>query len=247
MLTSLALLAITDGMPVLNVGQIAKLLNLDRRTVQNRIYSREKPLPFPVWKEGAEHFAHVADVAAYVDRMRELAAEEAEAVARWQPQIVHTPRLTGAVAGRADDVLDVEAVAQLLQCELETVERQTRAGVLPGVKFGSVWRYPKSALLDVLHRLALANTEHPPRPVPVLPQGAASPRSRRKTPPAVPETAMGRTLLDTGGIADMLGLTREHVTDRLTKQPGFPAPVANLSQKTRRWSEVEVRDYMCRL
>lgn len=43
-------------------------------------------------------------------------------------------------------------------------------------------------------------------------------------------------LVDTGTIAAMLGLTRAHVTDRLSKRPGFPPPVLRLSRKTVRWS-----------
>lgn len=48
------------------------------------------------------------------------------------------------------------------------------------------------------------------------------------------------TLLDTGQIAQLLNVTREHVTDKLTKAPDFPAPTVNLSRKMRRWDEDEV-------
>jgi hypothetical protein len=47
-------------------------------------------------------------------------------------------------------------------------------------------------------------------------------------------------LLTTQGIADMLKLCREHVTNRLTKRPGFPAPKVNTSRKHRLWSAAEV-------
>ena len=46
--------------------------------------------------------------------------------------------------------------------------------------------------------------------------------------------------ISTADIATMLGLTREHVTDQLTKRPGFPKPEVNLSQKTRRWDRAAV-------
>lgn len=36
--------------------------------------------------------------------------------------------------------------------------------------------------------------------------------------------------IDTEGIAAMLGLTRQHVTDRLTKRRDFPRPVIDLSR-----------------
>lgn len=51
-------------------------------------------------------------------------------------------------------------------------------------------------------------------------------------------------LIDTGGIAGMLGLTRAHVTDRLCKRPGFPAPVLRLSRKTVRWSRREIERWI---
>lgn len=47
-------------------------------------------------------------------------------------------------------------------------------------------------------------------------------------------------LLDTAQIAQLLNVTREHVTDKLTKAPDFPAPAVNLSRKMRRWDEGEV-------
>ena len=42
-------------------------------------------------------------------------------------------------------------------------------------------------------------------------------------------------LVDTAAIAQLLGMSRAHVTDRLSKRPDFPAPAVNLSQKARRW------------
>lgn len=47
-------------------------------------------------------------------------------------------------------------------------------------------------------------------------------------------------LLDTAQIAKLLGLQREYVTDKLTKQPGFPKPRVNRSQRLRRWAEADV-------
>ncbi len=41
--------------------------------------------------------------------------------------------------------------------------------------------------------------------------------------------------VDTKDIAELLGVTRAHVTDVLTKRPDFPAPRINRSQKMRRW------------
>lgn len=51
-------------------------------------------------------------------------------------------------------------------------------------------------------------------------------------------------LLDTGDIARRLNLTRDYVTSKLTKKPGFPKPAINASQKLRRWKEADVMAYL---
>ena len=50
--------------------------------------------------------------------------------------------------------------------------------------------------------------------------------------------------VDTGWIANYLGVTRDHVTDRLTTEPKFPKPVIELSQKIRRWDKDAVLNYL---
>ncbi len=50
--------------------------------------------------------------------------------------------------------------------------------------------------------------------------------------------------LDTAGIAKLLGCSRDHVTNRVTKRPDFPAPIINVSQKTRYWSLADVQRWM---
>jgi hypothetical protein len=47
-------------------------------------------------------------------------------------------------------------------------------------------------------------------------------------------------LIDTGQIAELLGVTRQHVTNRLTKRPDFPAPCVNRSRRMRKWKEADV-------
>ena len=47
-------------------------------------------------------------------------------------------------------------------------------------------------------------------------------------------------LVGTQDIAQYLGLSREWVTDNVTKRPDFPKPVINLSRKTRKWSWADV-------
>lgn len=55
---------------------------------------------------------------------------------------------------------------------------------------------------------------------------------------------MSDDLIDTARIAAIMGCTREHVTDRITKRPDFPPPEANRTRKLRRWSEAAVRAWM---
>ncbi len=50
--------------------------------------------------------------------------------------------------------------------------------------------------------------------------------------------------MDTGDIARLLNLSREYVTGKLTKKPGFPKPAINASQKLRRWREADVMAYL---
>lgn len=52
--------------------------------------------------------------------------------------------------------------------------------------------------------------------------------------------------LDTGGIAELLGVTRPFVTDKLTKRPDFPRPVVNLSQRLRKWRRRDIERYAAR-
>lgn len=60
------------------------------------------------------------------------------------------------------------------------------------------------------------------------------------------QTAMASSAprLDTAGIAALLGLSREHVTDRLTKRVDFPKPYINVSRRTRYWRTTDVLKWM---
>lgn len=49
--------------------------------------------------------------------------------------------------------------------------------------------------------------------------------------------------MDTGAIADLIGLSREYVTKHTTKLPDFPAPVVNVNRKLRRWLRADVVAY----
>ncbi len=56
------------------------------------------------------------------------------------------------------------------------------------------------------------------------------------------ETEMQDTI-DTAEIAAILHVSREHVTDRITKRTDFPKPKINVSRKLRRWARSEVMDW----
>jgi predicted DNA-binding transcriptional regulator AlpA len=47
-------------------------------------------------------------------------------------------------------------------------------------------------------------------------------------------------LITTAQIAELLSVSREHVTDRLVKRPDFPKPRQNASRRMRKWAEAEV-------
>lgn len=49
--------------------------------------------------------------------------------------------------------------------------------------------------------------------------------------------------LNTQEIAQLLGVTREHVTNKIVKRPDFPKPTINASQKMRKWAQHEVLAY----
>lgn len=50
--------------------------------------------------------------------------------------------------------------------------------------------------------------------------------------------------LDTADIAAILGVTREHVTDRITKRPDFPKPFINVSRRLRYWRKSDVAKWL---
>jgi predicted DNA-binding transcriptional regulator AlpA len=51
---------------------------------------------------------------------------------------------------------------------------------------------------------------------------------------------INQKLVDTQDIAQFLGVTRQWVTDSITKRPDFPKPVINISRKTRKWNIEDV-------
>jgi len=47
----------------------------------------------------------------------------------------------------------------------------------------------------------------------------------------------------TDDIANFLEVSREHVTNRITKRADFPKPIINVSRRTRYWSVTDVRNW----
>jgi len=47
-------------------------------------------------------------------------------------------------------------------------------------------------------------------------------------------------LMGTSEIANLLGVSRAHLVDRLSKRPDFPKPALNLSQRLRKWRKEDV-------
>lgn len=73
MKTELALL-LTYGAPTLTLEQVAGLMRITERSLENQIYA--KKCPIPMFKLGSKFAAHVTDVAAYIDAQRKSAADE---------------------------------------------------------------------------------------------------------------------------------------------------------------------------
>lgn len=63
---------------------------------------------------------------------------------------------------------------------------------------------------------------------------------------AIPRPILGRgdIALNTADIALLLGCTRAHATNRVTKMIDFPSPVINLSERMRWWSLVAVQTWL---
>lgn len=65
-------------------------------------------------------------------------------------------------------------------------------------------------------------------------------------PHAASPLASSAPWMSTADIAALLGLSREHVTDRITKRVDFPKPFINVSRRTRYWRTVDVMAWLRR-
>jgi hypothetical protein len=76
MKTELALL-LTHDRPIMMAAEVADLLGITERSLENQIYAERCPIP--MFKMGSKYAAHIADVAAYIDAQRAAALHEREA------------------------------------------------------------------------------------------------------------------------------------------------------------------------
>ena len=72
MRTELALL-LTYSNPIMTAAQVAELMGIGERSLENKIY--DKSCPVPMFKLGSKYAAHITDVAKYIDDQRANAME----------------------------------------------------------------------------------------------------------------------------------------------------------------------------
>jgi excisionase family DNA binding protein len=63
--------------PTMTCKEVADILGVGERTLENQIYKKECPVP--MFKIGSKWNAHVSDVAAYIDAQRADALKDMEA------------------------------------------------------------------------------------------------------------------------------------------------------------------------
>lgn len=76
MKTELALLLTYDG-PTMTLEEVAELMGITPRSLENQIYAERCPIP--LFKVGAKFKAHISDVAAYIDAQRAAVVKGGEA------------------------------------------------------------------------------------------------------------------------------------------------------------------------
>lgn len=84
------------------------------------------------------------------------------------------------------EVMSETQVAAILDCEPQTVQEKARAGQLPGIKFGRSWIFPKSALIQRLHEMALENKPKLRPPPRAYALNIARGTGHRAPPPQLP-------------------------------------------------------------
>lgn len=83
-------------------------------------------------------------------------------------------------------ILDVTAVAAMLDCAPDTVRELARTGALPGLRIGRDWVFPAGALLRGLEALAEAQAQQRRQPARPLATARGGQAGGRKAPPMLP-------------------------------------------------------------
>lgn len=88
------------------------------------------------------------------------------------------------------EIFTTEEAAQMMGCAPSTIEEHARARVLPGIRMGHEWRFPREAFMKAINTLAVTGElqrESPKRKAQaVATEKGAAKKSRRTPIPVLP-------------------------------------------------------------
>lgn len=58
------------------------------------------------------------------------------------------------------EIFTTEEAAQMMGCAPSTIEEHARARVLPGIRMGHEWRFPREAFMKAINTLAVTGELH---------------------------------------------------------------------------------------
>lgn len=58
------------------------------------------------------------------------------------------------------EIFTTEEVAQMMGCAPSTIEEHARNRVLPGIRMGREWRFPREAFMKAINTLAITGALH---------------------------------------------------------------------------------------
>lgn len=58
------------------------------------------------------------------------------------------------------EIFTTEEAAQMMGCATSTIEEHARARVLPGIRMGHEWRFPREAFMKAINTLAVTGELH---------------------------------------------------------------------------------------
>lgn len=62
------------------------------------------------------------------------------------------------------EIFTTEEAAQMMGCAPSTIEEHARARVLPGIRMGHEWRFPREAFMKAINTLAITGELHREQP-----------------------------------------------------------------------------------